>query len=112
MLEGLLEILTFQPLLELDQDIQLEGGFFNLRQGGLGELAGIDGEIAAIAEIARLGNDLVEAAAEVGAGSVRDIVLAVVVLGEILLELVDRVGLFALANAHELFAGEKKVDAA
>ena len=38
--------------------------------------------------------------------------MAAVVLGHVLLELDDRVGLLALADPHELLAGQEEVDAA
>ena len=41
-----------------------------------------------------------------------DVGQAVVVLGQVLLELGDRVGLLALADPHELLAGQDEVDAA
>src|SRR5208337_1270143 len=76
------------------------------------QLRRVDGKIAAVNEALGLGNDLVKAAPQLRSGAALDVNHAVIVLGHVLLELDDGVGLLALANPHELLAGKQKLDAA
>ena len=57
-------------------------------------------------------DDRVQQLAQRRAVALLDVGQAVVVLGQVLLELGDRVGLLALADPHELLAGQDEIDAA
>ena len=41
---------TFEPLLDLQEDVELDRGFFSLFDGGLDQLLRFDGEVAAVDE--------------------------------------------------------------
>ena len=63
-------------------------------------------------KVLALDDDRVQQQTERRAAAFLDVSHAVVVLGEVLLELRDRVSLLALAHPHELFAGQDEVDTA
>ena len=101
----------FQPLLDFQEDVQLDGGLFAFLRGSLDKLFRFDRKVAAIEQTLALEDDRIKEPAKRRAIALFDIIQSVVILRQVFLEFGDRVRFFALPDAHELFAGQDEVDA-
>ena len=56
----------FEPLLDLQQDVELDGGLLPLLEGRLDQLGGLDREVAAVEEALALQDDRVQQSGAAG----------------------------------------------